>query len=193
MNAEFQRIARKDKKALLSDQCKEIEENNRMGKTRDLFKKIGNVKGTFYAKMDTIKDRNGMDLKEAEDIKKRWQEYTVLFCTEELYEKELHDPDNRDGVITHLEPDILECEVKWALESITTNKASRGNGIPVELFQILKEDAVKVLHSICQQIWKIQQWPQDWKRSVFIPIPKKGNAKNAQTATELHSSHMLVK
>ena len=113
-----------------------------------------------------------MDLKEAEDMKKRWQEYT-----EKLYKKDLHNPDNHDGVITYLEPDILECEVKWALESITTNKASGGDGIPVEIFQILKEDAVKVLHSICQQIWKNQQWPQDWKRSVFIPISKKDNAK----------------
>jgi len=113
-----------------------------------------------------------MDLREAEDIKKRWQEYT-----EELYKKDLHDPDNHNGVITDLEPDILECEVQWALESITTNKASEGDGIPVELLQILKYDAVKVLHSICQQIWKTQQWPQNWKRSVFIPIPKKGNAK----------------
>ena len=108
-------------------------------------------------------------------------------------QKNLHNPDNHDGVITHLEPDILECEVKWALESITTNKASGGDGIPVELFQILKDDAVKVLHSICQQIWKTQKWPQDWKRSVFIPIPKKGNARNAQTTTQLHSSHTLVK
>ena len=122
--------------------------------------------------MGTIKDRNGMDLTEAEDIKKRWQEYT-----EELCKKDLHDPDNHDGVITHLEPDILECEVKWAWGNITTNKASRGDWIPVELFQILKDDAVKVPHSVCQQIWKTQQWPQDWKRSVFIPIPKKGNAK----------------
>ena len=122
--------------------------------------------------MGTIKDRNGMDLTEAEDIEKRWQEYT-----KELYKKDLHDPDNHDGVITHLEPDILESEVKWALGSITTNKASGGDGIPVELFQILEDDAVKVLHSICQQIWKTQLWPQDWKRSVFIPIPKKGNAK----------------
>ena len=122
--------------------------------------------------MGSIKDRNGLDLTEAEDIKKRWQEYT-----EELYKKYLHDPDNHDGVITHLEPDILECEVKWASGSITTNKASGGDGIPVELFQILKDDAVKVLNSICQHIWKTQQWPQDWKRSVFIPIPKKGNAK----------------
>uniref|UniRef100_A0A4W2ECN4 RNA-directed DNA polymerase n=1 Tax=Bos indicus x Bos taurus TaxID=30522 RepID=A0A4W2ECN4_BOBOX len=171
LNAEFQRIPRRDKKAFFSDQCKEIEENNRMGKTRDLFKKIRDTKGTFHAKMGSIKDRNGMDLTEAEDIKKRWQEYT------ELYKKDLHDQDNHDGVITHLVPDILECEVKWALESITMNKASGGDGIPVELFQILKDDAVKVLHSICQQIWKIQQWPHDWKRSVFIPIPKKGNAK----------------
>ena len=129
-----------------------IQENNRMGKTRDLFKKIRAKKGTFHAKMGSIKDRNGMDLTEAEDIKKRWQEYT-----EELYKKDLHDPDNHDGVITHLEPDMVECEVKSALESITTNKASRGDGIPAELFQILEDDAVKVLHSICQQIWKTQQ------------------------------------
>ena len=160
-----------------------------MGKIRDRFKKIRDTKGTFHAKMVSIKDRNGMDLKEAEDIKKRWQEYT------ELYKKDLHNLDNHNGVITHshLEPDILEHEVKWALESITMNKASGGDGIPVELFQILKDDAVKVLHSIRQQIWKTQQWPQDWKRSVFIPIPKKGNAKNAQTTAQLHSSHMLVK
>ena len=147
LNAEFQRIARRDKKAFLSDHCKEIEENNRMGKTRDLFKKIRDTKGTFHAKMGSIKDRNGMDLTEAEDIKKRCQEYT-----EELYKKYLHDPDNHNGVITHLEPDILECEVKWAFGSITTNKASGGDGIPVELFQILKDDAVKMMHSICQQI-----------------------------------------
>ena len=154
-----------------------------MGMTRDLFKKIRDTKGTFHAKMGSIKDKNGMDLTEAEDIKKRQQEYT-----EEVYKKDLHDEDIHDGVITHLEPDILECEVKWALENITTNKASGGDGIPVELFQILKDNAVKVLHSICQQIWKTQQWPQDWKRSVFIPIPK-----NAQTTTQLHSSHPLVK
>ena len=172
LNAEFQRIARRGKKAFFSDQYKEIEENNRMGKTRDLFKKIRDIKGTFQAKMGSIKDQNGMDLTEAEDIKKRCQEYT-----EELYKKDLHDPDNHDGVITDLEPDILECEVKWALGSITTNKANGGDGIPVDLFQILKDDAVKVLHSICQQIWRTQQWPQDWKRSFFIPIQKKGNAK----------------
>ena len=165
MNAEFQRILRRGKKAFVSEQYKEIKENNKMGKTRDLFK------GTFQAKMGSVKDRNGMDLTEAEDIKKRWQEYT-----ENLYKKDLHDPDNHDGVITHLEPDILESEVKWALGSITMSKASGSDGIPVDLFQILKDDAVKVLHSICQQIWKTQQWPQDWKRSVFISIPKKDNA-----------------
>lgn len=130
-----------------------MQRNREIGKTRDLFKKIRDIKGTFHAKMCSIKVRNGMDLTEAEDIKKRWQEYT------ELYKKELHDPDNHHGVITHLESDILECEVQWALESITMNKASGGDGIPVELFQILKDDAVKVLHSICQQIWKTQQWP----------------------------------
>ena len=171
LNAEFQRIARRDKKAFFSDQCKEIEESNRMGKTRDLFKKISDTKRIFHAKMGTIKDRNGMDLTEAEDIKKRWQEYT-----KELYKRDLHNPDNHNGVITHQEPDILECEVKWALESITS-KATGGDGTPAELFQILKDDAVKVLHSICQQISKTQHWPQDWKRSVFISIPKKGNAK----------------
>ena len=141
LNAEFQRIARRDKKAFLHDQCTEIEENNRMGKTRDLFKKIRNSKRTFHTMMGFIKDRNAMDLTEAEDIKKTWKEYT-----EELYKKDLHNQDNHNGVITHLEPDILECEVKWALESITMNKASGGDGIPVELFQILKDDAVKVLH-----------------------------------------------
>ena len=145
LNAEFQRIASRDKKVFLSNQCKEIAENNRMGKTRDLFKKIRDTKGTFHAKMGSIKDRNGMDLTEAEDIKKRWQEYT-----EELYKRDLHNPDNHDGVmITHLEPDILEFEVKWPLGSITTNKASGADGIPVDLFQILEDDAVKVLHSIC--------------------------------------------
>ena len=142
-----------------------------MGKTRDLLKKIRDTKGTLHAKMGSIKDRNGTDLTE-EDIKKRWQEYT-----EELYKKHLHNPDNHDSVITHVEPDILECEVKWTLGSITTNKASGGDGIPVELFQILEDDTVKVLHSVCQQIWKTQQWPQDWKRSIFIPIQKKGKAK----------------
>ena len=142
--------------------------------------------------MGTLKERNGMDLTEVEHIKKRWQEYT-----EELYRRGLHDPDNHDGVITHLEPDILECEVKWALGSITTNKASGGDGTPVELFQILKDDAVKVLHSICQQIWKIQQWPQDWERSVFIPIPKKGNAKECSDYLTIalisHANKVMLK
>ena len=163
-----------------------------MGKTRDLFKKIRDTKGTFHAKVGSIKGRNGMDLTEAEDIKKRWQEYT-----EELYKKDLHDPDNHDGVITNLEPDILECEVKWALESIATNKASGGDGISVELFQTLKDDAVKVLHSICQQIWKTHQWPQDWKRSVFIPISKKSNAKECSNYRTIalisHASKVMLK
>ena len=141
----MERTARRDKKVFFSNQCKEIEENNRMGKTRVLFKKIRDTKGTFHAKMGSIKDRNGMDLTEAEDIKKRWHEYT-----EDLYKKDLHDQGNHDGVITHLEPDILECEVNWALESITTNKASGDDGIPVELFQILEDNAVKVLHLICK-------------------------------------------
>ena len=162
-----------------------------MEKTRYPFKKIRDTKGIFHAKMGSIKDRNGKDLTEGEDIKKRWQKYT------ELYKKDLHDPHNHDGVITHLEPDILECEVKWALGSITMNKASGGDGIPVELFQILKDDAVKVLHSMCQQIWKTQQWPQDWKRSVFIPIPKKGNAKECSDyhtfALISHATKVMLK
>ena len=156
-----------------------------MGKTTDHFKKIRDTKGTFHAKMGSIKDRNGMDLTEAEDIKERWQEYI-----EELYQEDHHDPNNHSGVITNLEPDILECEAKWSFGSINTNKASGGDGIPVELFQILNDDAVKVLHSICQQIWKTQQWPQDWKRSAFIPIPKKGNAKECSNYhTIVLSSH----
>ena len=167
---------------------KKTTECERLG---NLFKKIRDTKGTFHAKMGSIKDRNGMDLPEAEDIKKRWQEYT------ELYKKDLHDPDNHDGVITHLEPDILECEVKWAIGNITTNKASRDDGIPVELLQILKDDAVKVLHSICQQMWKTQQWPHDWKRLVFIPIPKKGNAKECSNYRTIalisHASKVMLK
>ena len=146
-------------------------EKNKMGKTRDIFEKIKDIKGTFHAKMGKIKDRNGMDLTEAEDIKKRWQKHM-----KELYKKDLHDPDNHDGVITHLEPDILEWNVKWALGNITTNNATGGDGIPVELFQILKDDPVKGLHSLFQQLWKTQQWPQCWKRSIYIPIPKKVNA-----------------
>ena len=144
-----------------------------MGKTRDLFKKMSDTRRTFHAKMGTIKDRNGMDLTQAEDIEKRWQQYT-----EELYKKDLNDPDNHDGVITHLEPDILECEVKWALGSITMNKASGGDRIPVELFQILKDDAVKVLHSIYQQIWKTHQWTKDWKSQFSFQSQRKAMPKN---------------
>ena len=163
-----------------------------MGKTRDLFKKIRDIKGTFRAKMGIIKDRSGVDLTEEESINKRRQKYT-----EELYKSDLHDPDNQNGVIIHLEQDILECEVKWALESITMNKASGGDGLPVELFQILKDDAVKVLPSLCQQIWKTQQWPQEWKMSVFIPIPKKGNAKECTKYCTIalisHASKVMLK
>ena len=162
-----------------------------MGKTRD-FKKIRDTKGTFHAKMGSIKDRNGMDLTEADAIKKRWKEYT-----EELQKKDLNDPDNHDAVITHLEPDIQEYKVKWALETISMNKTSAGDGIPAQLFQILKHDSVKVLHPICQQLWKTQQWPQDWRRSVFIPIPKKGNAKECSNyciiALISHSSKVMLK
>ena len=162
-----------------------------MRKTRDLSKKIRDTKGTFHAKMGSIKDRNGVDLTEAEDIKKRWQEYT-----EGLYKKDLHDTDNHDGVITDLEPDILEWEVKWALGSITMNKASGGDGIPVELFQILKDDAVKVLHSICQQIWKIQKLSsghRTGKGQFSFQSQRKAMPKNAQTTAQLHTSHTLVK
>ena len=158
--------------------------------TRDLFKKMRDAKGTFHAKMGAVKDRNGMDLTEAEDIKTRWQEYT-----EELYKRDLNDSDNHDDGITHLEPDILESEVKCALGSITTNKASGGDGIPAELFQILKDDAVKMLHSICEQIWRTQQGPQDWKTSVFTPIPKKGNAKecsNIHTITIISNAGKVM-
>ena len=150
---------------------------------RDLFRKIGNIKETFHARMGTIKDRNDKDLTEAEEIKMRQQGYT-----EELYKKGLNDTDNHDGVVTHLDPYILECKVKWALGSIIINKASGGDGIPDKLFQILKDDAVKVLYSVCQQIWKTQQWSQDWKMSVFIAMPK-----NVQTTVQLHLFRMLVR
>ena len=159
-----------------------------MGKTRALFMKSSDTKGTFHAKIGTIKDRNGMDLTEAEDIKKRWQEYT-----EKLYKKDLHDPDNHDGVITHLEPDILECRVKWALGSITTKKASGGDEIPVERFQTLKDDAVKVLHSICQQIWKTQRGHRTGKGQFSFQSQRKAMPKSTQTIPQLHSSHTLVK
>ena len=159
-----------------------------MGKTRDLFKKIRDTKGIFHANLGTIKDRNGVDLTEAEAIKKRWQQYT-----EELCKKDLHDPENQDGVITHLEPDILECKVKWALRSITMSKASGGDRIPVELFQILKDDAVKVIHSICKQIWKTQQCHRNGKGQFSFQSQRKAMPKNAQTTAQLHSSYMLVK
>ena len=193
LNAELQRIARRGKKAFLSDQCKEIEENNRMEKTRDLFKKIRDTKGTFLAKMGSIKDRNGRDLTEAEESKKRWQEYT-----EELHKKDLHDQNNHKGVITHLQPDILECEVKWTLGSITTNKASGGDGISVELFQILKDDAVKVLHSICQiskysTFGKLGSGHRTGKGQFSFQSQRKAMPKNVQTTAQLHSSHTLVK
>ena len=191
LNAEFQRIERRDKKAFLSDQCKEIEESNRMRKNRDHFKKFRDTKGTFHAKMDTIKDKNSMDLREAEDIK-RWQEYT-----EKLYKNYTNVLDNHDGVIIHLEPDFPECKVKRALGSITMNKLSGGDGIPAELFQILKDDALKGLHSICQKICKSEQWSQEWERSVFIPIPKKGNAKECSNyhtiAPITHTSKAMLK
>ena len=168
----LQRVVRRYKKAFLSDQCKQIEENNRMGKTSDLFKKIRDTKGIFHAKMITIKDRNDMNLTEVKILRRGGK------STQKNYtKKDLHDPDNHNGVINHLEPDVLEFKVKWALGNINTNKVSGYDGIPVELFKILKHDAVKVLHSICQQIWKTQQWQQDWKRSVFMPITKKESAK----------------
>ena len=163
-------------------------EKQQNGKVQRSLPENLDTKGTRHAKMGTIKDRNGMDLTEAEDITKRWQEYT-----EELYKKDLHDPDNHDGVNTNLEPDILECKAKWVLGSKTTIKANGGDGIPVELFQILKDDAVKVLHSICQQICKTQQWPQDWKSQFSFQSQRKAMPKNAQTTAQLHSSHRQVK
>ena len=174
MTAEFQRTAKRDKKAFLSDQCKEIEENNRIGSTREL-KKIRDTKGTFLAKMDTINNRNGMDLTEAEDIEKRWQENT-----EELYKKDLHDPNNHNGMITRLEPDISKCKVKWALRSLTMNKAS--DGIPVEQFPILKDGAVKLLHSICHQIWKISSGHRTRKGQFSFQ-----SQRNAKECSDYHT------
>ena len=182
MNADFQRIARRDKKTFFGEQCREMVEKNRMEKTRNLFKKIRDTKGTFHAKIGTIKDRNSMDLTEAEAVKKNWQEYT-----EELYKKDLNDPDNHDGVVTHLEPDILGCEVKWALGSITTNKASGGDGIPAEPFQILKNDAIKVLHSIYQQNLENSAVATGLEKSVFIPVPK----TNAQKCSNYHTIALI--
>ena len=172
---------------MISDQCKEIEENNRMEKTRDLFKKIRDTNGTFHANMGTIKDRNGMDLTEAEDIK-TWQEYT-----KELYKKDLHNPDNHNGVITHLEPIILECEIKWALGSITMNKASGGDGLTAELFQILKDDAVTVLHSNTSKSGKLNSGHRTGKDQFSFQSQRKAMLKNAQTTAQLYSSHTLAK
>ena len=180
-------MARRDRKAFLSDQCKEIEENNRMGKTRDLFKKIRDTKGTFNAKMGTVKNRNSIDLK-AEYIKKRWQEYT-----EELYKKDLHDPGNYDGVITHLEPDILECEVKWGLGNIAMNKISGGDGIPGELFQILKDDAVKCCIQYAIKFGKLSSGHRTGKGQFSFQSQRKAMPKNVQTTAQLHSSHTLAK
>ena len=183
------RIARRDYKAFLNEQCKEIEENNRLGKTRDLFKKIGDIKGMFHARIGTIKIRNCKDLTEAEEIKKRWQEYI-----EERYKKYLNDLDNHNGVVTQLELDILECEVKWVLGSITTKRASRGDRIPSELFKILRDDAVKVLHSICQQIWKTQQWPQKTEKIQFsFQSERRSIPKNVQTVLISHNSKVMLK
>ena len=188
LKVEFQRIARRDKKAVFSDQCKEIEENNRMGKTRDLFKKIRDTKGTFHAKMGLIKDRNGMDLTEAEDIKKRWQEYK-----EELYKKDLHDPDNYDGVITDLEPDILECEVKWALESITTNKVSGGDRIPVDYSKSWRMMLWKCCTQYASKFGKLSSGHRTGKGQFSFQSQTKAMPKNAQTTAQLHSFHTLVK
>lgn len=192
LNAEFQKLARRDKNAFLNEQCKEVEENNRLGKTRDLYMRIRDLRGRFQAKIGMIKDKNGKDLTEAEEIKERWREYV-----DELYRKDLNTPDDEVTVLSEPEPDILESEVKWALESIANNKASGYDGIPAELFKILGEDAVKVLHSICQQIWKTQQWPKDWKNSVFIPIPKKGSAKECSNYRTIalisHASKVMLK
>ena len=183
------RIARRDYKYFLNEQCKEIEENNRLGKTRDLFKKIGDIKGMFHARIGTIKIRNCNDLTEAEEIKKRWQEYI-----EERYKKYLNDLDNHNDVVTQLELDILECEVKWVLGSITTKRASRGDRIPSELFKILRDDAVKVLHSICQQIWKTQQWPQKTEKIQFsFQSERRSIPKNVQTVLISHTSKVMLK
>ena len=187
-NAEFQRIARRDKKAFLNGQCKEIEENKRMGKTRDIFKKMRDTKGIFHTKMGSIKDRNDKDLTEVEDIKKRWQEYT-----EELYKKDLYDPDNHDAVITHLERDILECEVKWSLGNITMKKASGGDRIPVELFQILKDDAVKYCTQFVSKFGKLSSGHRTGKGQFSFQSQRKIMPNNAKPTSQFHSSHRLAK
>ncbi|XP_062826487.1 uncharacterized protein LOC134296190 [Anolis carolinensis] len=192
LNAQFHRLARRDKELFLNKQCMEVEEDNRIGRTRDLFQKIRNIGCKFQAKMGMIKNKDGKDLTEAEEIKKRWREYT-----EDLYRKDNNIEDSFDGVVSELEPDILRSEVEWVLRSIANNKAAGDNGIPAELFKILKDDAVKVMHAICQQIWKTQEWPSDWKKSVYIPIPKRGNAKecsNFRTVALIsHASKVMLK
>ncbi|XP_062826436.1 uncharacterized protein LOC134296169 [Anolis carolinensis] len=191
LNAQFQRLARRDKELFLNKQCMEVEEDNRIGRKRDLFQKIRNMGGKFQAKMGMIKNKDGKDLTEAEEIKKRWREYT-----EDLYRKDNNIEDSFDGVVSELEPDILRSEVEWALKSTANNKAAGDNGIPAELFKILKDDAVKVMHAICQQIWKTQEWPSDWKKSIYIPIPKKGNAKKCSSfrtvALISHASNIML-
>uniref|UniRef100_A0A803T5C1 ribonuclease H n=1 Tax=Anolis carolinensis TaxID=28377 RepID=A0A803T5C1_ANOCA len=192
LNAQFQRLARRDKELFLNKQCMEVEEDNRIRRTRDLFQKIRNIRGKFQAKMGMIKNKDDRDLTEVEEIKKRWREYT-----DDLYRKDNNIEDSFDGVVNELEPDILRSEVEWALRSIANNKAAGDNGIPAELFKILEGDAVKVMHAICQQIWKTQDWPSDWKKSIYIPIPKKGNDKKCSNfhtvALISHASKVMLK
>jgi len=183
-------MARRDKKVFFNEQCSITEENNKRGKTRDLFRKTGNIKGTFRPKMGTIKDKNGRDIVDAEEIKKSWKEYM-----EQLYKKDYNEPDYYDSMVSHPEPDVLDCEVKWALRSTAVNEASRCNEIPAELFKSVEDDAIKVLHSFCQQIWKTQQWPQDFKRSVLIPVPKKGSTRecgNNRTITLISQASKVM-
>ena len=188
---EFQRIVRRDKKTFFNERCLIIEENNKRRKTGDPVRKVGNTNGTFCPKMGTIKDKNDRDRAEAEEIMKRWKEYT------ELYKKDLNEPDYYDGVVSHPEPDILECKVKWALRRTAVNKARGYDEIPAELFKSLKDDAIKVLHSLCQKIWMTQQWPQDWKMPVFIPDPKKGSTRECAdhwtVALLSHASKVMLK
>uniref|UniRef100_A0A803TCU4 ribonuclease H n=1 Tax=Anolis carolinensis TaxID=28377 RepID=A0A803TCU4_ANOCA len=192
LNAQFQRLARRDKELFLNKQCMEVEEDNRIGRTRDLFQKIRNIGGKFQAKMGMIKNKDGKDLTEAEEIKKRWREYT-----EDLYKRDKNIEDSFDGVMNELEPDILRSKVEWALRSTANNKAAGDDGIPAELLKILKDDAVKVTHAICQQIWKTEEWSSDWKKSIYIPIPKKVNAKecsNFRTVALIsHGSKVMLK
>ena len=192
LNAEFQKKAGRDKKAFINEQCLVIKENNKRGKTRDLFRKIENLRGAFCPKMGTIKGQNGRDLVDAEEIKKRWKEYTKELC-----KKDLNDPNYYDGMVSYPKPDIVECKLKWALRNTAINKASACDEIPAEQFRSLKNNAIKVLHSLCQQIWKTQQWPQDWKMSILIPVPKKGSTKECANhwivAFISHASKVMLK